>query len=125
MDNDKETTAAAGPAAETKEKKPRAKRAKAKAKPKAEAKPPRAKKGESFRTSTVYAPSAKLNEKAIEELGDQAKIVAATLVKKAPVTLAQLAELVTGKLTTRQDPKRVVAFYLTQFKADGLVKKAA
>lgn len=98
------------------------KKAKAKGKKKAKAKKTN---GDAVRKSTAYAPSAKLTDQAIEELGNQAKVIADAVIKHAPATLAQLADAVANKLTTKQDPKRVVAFYLTQFKNDGLIKKAA
>src|SRR5690348_6039572 len=128
MDEKENTTSAALPAAdEKKSKKPRAKKAKAKATTTAKAKAKgkdKAKGQGRGRKSTVYEPSAKLTESAMEDLGSQAKVVAATLVKTAPTTLSELAKSVASKLTTKQYPKRVVAFYLTQFKSDGLVKKA-
>lgn len=71
---------------------------------------------------TVSAAGSKAIEK--EELGPQATLVLATLAKKEGQTSSDLSDAVekTKKLTTKQPVKRVVGFYLAQFKADGLVK---
>lgn len=72
---------------------------------------------------TVSAAGSKAIEK--EELGPQATLVLSTLAKKADgMTSSDLSAKVESskKLTTKQPVKRVVGFYLAQFKADGLVK---
>lgn len=38
-----------------------------------------------------------------------------------PKTVAEVTEAVKGAITTNQTPERVVGFYLTKFKKDGLV----
>lgn len=70
-----------------------------------------------------YAPSAKGEKVDTKELGAQESVLFAAFQKKSPVTVAELADLVDGKIETRQDIKRVCAFYMTQWVKNGLVKK--
>jgi hypothetical protein len=60
--------------------------------------------------------------KKFEAMTGQGKIVADGLIKNEPITSSDLADKVGKSFETKQDPKRVVGFYLSQWKADGLVK---
>lgn len=60
--------------------------------------------------------------KKFNDLTGQGKIVADALVASEPITAADLAAKIGGKLETKQEPARVVGFYLSQWKTDGLVK---
>jgi hypothetical protein len=60
------------------------------------------------------------------ELGEQrfkgqAQLVVKSLLDKHPQTAAEIAEDIAPKLQTRQDPIRVVAFYLSTWKKSGLI----
>jgi hypothetical protein len=59
-----------------------------------------------------------------EGMKGQGRLVYDELAKQCgPVTVGELTKSVvaTGQLTTRQDAERVVGFYLSQFKRDGIV----
>jgi hypothetical protein len=60
------------------------------------------------------------------ELGEQkfkgqAQLVVRSLLDKHPQTAQEIADDIKEKLTTRQDPIRVVAFYLSTWKKTGLI----
>lgn len=57
-----------------------------------------------------------------DEYGPQAKLVAQALNRKGSATAAQVASAIDGRLTTKQPVVRVAAFYLGEFKRDGLAK---
>jgi hypothetical protein len=64
------------------------------------------------------------------ELSDKVKSPQQLLIRDAmqklgPATAAEIAEQVKDKLTTKQTPERVVAFYLTAWKKAGVVKAVA
>jgi hypothetical protein len=76
------------------------------------------------RTGFRYEATGKLNKQLIDGMGAQPKVIASALLQaKRPVTNAELTEQVSGKLTTRQEPKRVVSFYLVQWRNLGFVKR--
>lgn len=63
--------------------------------------------------------------KEAKEMKGQGRIVLEALnAAKEPMTVTQLTELLKGKFETRQDPERVVGFYLSKFKREGLVNVA-
>ena len=60
------------------------------------------------------------------ELGEQkfkgqAELVVRSLLNRHPQTAQEIADDIKDKLTTRQDPIRVVAFYLSTWKKSGLI----
>lgn len=61
--------------------------------------------------------------------GGQVELIVESLKKLKTGTIDQITEAIKDKLTTRQDPKQVVSFYMTQMKKAGQVrvveKKAA
>jgi len=64
-----------------------------------------------------------LNE---SELGEQkfkgqAALVVKSLLNRHPQTAQEIADDIKGELTTRQDPLRVVGFYLSTWKKAGLI----
>lgn len=61
------------------------------------------------------------------DLGDQkfkgqAALIVKALQDKSPQTVAELAEVIAKDLVTRQDPLRVVSFYISTWKKRGLIK---
>ncbi len=87
------------------------------AKKKVTAKKPRATQAHEL---TAKGQSALSND----ELGPQAKLVASTLKTKGTATAAQIASAIGNRLKTEQPVIRVVAYYLGQFKREGLTKVA-
>jgi 23S rRNA pseudoU1915 N3-methylase RlmH len=67
-----------------------------------------------------------LTAKGMKDLADSTRQqgVIFSALKGKQLTSAQLAKRVEGKLKTKQEPQLVVGFYLTTWKADGLVKFA-
>jgi hypothetical protein len=60
--------------------------------------------------------------KEAKEMKGQGRIVLDYLNSTTtPKTVTEVTEAVKGGITTKQDPERVVGFYLTKFKRDGLV----
>ena len=60
--------------------------------------------------------------KEAKEMKGQGRIVLDYLNSTTdPKTVTEVTEAVKGAITTKQDPERVVGFYLTKFKRDGLV----
>lgn len=55
----------------------------------------------------------------------QQLLIRDTMKKLGPATAAEIATQVKGKLETKQEPQRVVTFYLTAWKKTGLVKAVA
>ncbi len=124
-ENQEVETAASTAPAEASKPAPKRKAAKKSAKKAAKKAAPKKAAGERKpRAGRNYAPSAKLTEKAIEDMGKQATLVAKALVSKGVATTAEIAKAIAGRLDTKQEPTRVAGFYLAQFKADGLVKVA-
>jgi hypothetical protein len=61
-------------------------------------------------------------QKEAKEMKGQGRIVLDYLnATTEPKTVTEVTEAVKGGITTKQDPERVVGFYLTKFKRDGLV----
>ena len=60
-----------------------------------------------------------------KELGPQEGLLYGIFLKKAPVTVAAIAEAAEGKLTTNQEVKRVAAFYMTGWVREGFAKAIA
>lgn len=58
------------------------------------------------------------------EFGPQPKLIAQALNKRGQATSADLAAAIESKVETRQPVARVVAYYLTTWKAEGVVKVA-
>lgn len=58
------------------------------------------------------------------ELGPQATQVYDVIAKSGPISSADVATKLEGKLDTNQSAQRVVSFYISQFKHDGLIKVA-
>ena len=56
--------------------------------------------------------------------GNQPKLIAQALHRKGQATSAELAEAIKSKVETRQPVARVVSFYLTTWKSEGIVKAA-
>jgi hypothetical protein len=55
----------------------------------------------------------------------QQLLIQATMKKLGPATAAEIAGQVKSKLETKQEPQRVVAFYLAAWKKLGTVKTVA
>jgi hypothetical protein len=55
----------------------------------------------------------------------QQLLIRDAMKKLGPATGAEIAGQVKGKLTTKQDPQRVVGFYLSTWKKLGVVKTVA
>lgn len=72
------------------------------------------------RASRVYEFTAKGNQ--TEFTGEQPKLIAQALKRKGQATSAQLAEAIDNKVETRQPVVRVVGYYLTTWKAEGIVR---
>ena len=53
--------------------------------------------------------------------GQQKLIIDAMTAAKRPLSTPQIAEEIAGSLQTRQDPQRVVAFYMSVWKKKGMV----
>ena len=62
-----------------------------------------------------------LGETKVKPTG-QAQLIIRSLSDKHPQTAQQIADDIKSRLTTRQDPLRVVSFYLSTWKKSGLVK---
>lgn len=58
------------------------------------------------------------------ELGPQATKVYDVIAKSGPISSSDVAARLDGKLETNQSTQRVVSFYVSQFKHDGLIKVA-
>lgn len=59
-----------------------------------------------------------------DQFGTQPKLIAQALHKKGQATSSELAAAIESKVETRQPVMRVVSFYLTTWKSDGIVKEA-
>jgi hypothetical protein len=55
----------------------------------------------------------------------QQLLIRDAMKKLGPATAAEIAEQIKDKLKTKQEPQRVVAFYLTAWKKLGVVKTVA
>jgi len=55
----------------------------------------------------------------------QAALIVRSLLDKHPQTAQEIADDIKSRLTTRQDPLRVVSFYLSTWKKSGLITVAA
>ena len=73
------------------------------------------------KAKTYEIDEAVLAETQVKSNG-QAQLIINSLVNKHPVTAQQIADDIKARLTTRQDPLRVVSFYLSTWKKSGLVK---
>lgn len=60
----------------------------------------------------------------LADLGGQAKVIVAKIRKSQPITAAKITSSVAKQLNTKSEPSTIVAFYLAQFKRDGLLKFA-
>lgn len=72
------------------------------------------------RTGNTYVVTSKGTKTLTEAGGQQAVVFNA--MKSGMFTAAEITKKVENKLTTKQDAGLVVGFYLTNWKADGLVK---
>lgn len=76
-------------------------------------------------TGFHYERTAKLTKELVSGMGAQPKVIAGALLQaNRPLTNAELTKAVSSRLSTRQEPKRVVSFYLVQWRNLGLVKRA-
>jgi hypothetical protein len=55
----------------------------------------------------------------------QQLLIRDAMQKLGPATAAEIADQVKDRLKTKQEPQRVVAFYLTAWKKSGVVKAVA
>ena len=63
--------------------------------------------------------------KEVKEMKGQGRIILEALEKSdKPLNVSELTEQVKGKFETRQDPERVVGFYLSKWKREGIVNVA-
>jgi hypothetical protein len=75
------------------------------------------------RQGNTYELTAKGTAQLIdEEIGAQPALVAGALKSAGKATAAEIADKIDKKLETRQPVMRVVGFYLTTWKKDGLVR---
>lgn len=75
------------------------------------------------RQGNTYELTAKGTAQLInEEIGAQPALVAGALKNMGGATAAEIADKIDKKLETRQPVMRVVGFYLTTWKKDGLVR---
>lgn len=56
------------------------------------------------------------------QFSGQAALIVKTMLDKHPITAKQITDTIKSRLTTRQDPLRVVSFYLSTWKKSGLVR---
>jgi hypothetical protein len=63
-------------------------------------------------------------EMAKEPRGQAALVLEALATAPGPQTIAEITESIKDNLVTRQDPERVVAYYITMFKKSGIVATA-
>lgn len=56
------------------------------------------------------------------QFSGQAELIVRTMLDKHPITAKQITDAIKARLTTRQDPLRVVSFYLSTWKKSGLVR---
>lgn len=66
----------------------------------------------------------KLNADAFEgdkKLGAQPALIVEAMGQLGPATVKQISDAIKDRLVTRQDPERVVTFYMTTWKKKGLV----
>jgi hypothetical protein len=73
--------------------------------------------------ATKFVRTDKKNAK--DPRGQAALVLAAMETAPAPQTIAEITADIKDSLITRQDPERVVAYYVTIFKKSGLVKAVA
>jgi hypothetical protein len=77
------------------------------------------------RTSHPYTLTPKGEQLLREDgFGTQPKLIAQALHRKGQATRQELAEAIKSKVETRQPVARVVSFYLTTWKSQGIVKAA-
>lgn len=79
------------------------------------------KKAKTVRKAPLYEVSGKAPK--ADSLGPQAQIVYDALKAHGPITAAVLGTKLSG-LKTKQDKTRVAGFYVAQFRADGLARRA-
>jgi hypothetical protein len=71
-----------------------------------------------------YQATGKLTSSLVKEMGVQPQAIAAAIVgSKQPLTNEQIQTLIKGKVKSVQPLSRVVSFYLTKWKHDGLVAR--
>jgi len=73
------------------------------------------------RQSTRYQIAGELSD----TKSPQQLLIRDAMKKLGPSTAAEIADQVKGKLNTKQEPQRVVAFYLAAWKKLGVVKAVA
>jgi repressor of nif and glnA expression len=61
-------------------------------------------------------------EAAKQKFGVQAALITSAMSETEPLTTSQITAKIKDRLITRQDPERVVAFYMTTWKKKGIVQ---
>lgn len=81
-------------------------------------------KKKSTRVGRTYELTAKGQKELVEaeDLGAQPKLIAQALNRKGQATSADLVQAIDSKVKTRQPVERVVGYYLTTWKSEGLVR---
>jgi hypothetical protein len=75
------------------------------------------------RASRSYELTAKGNQMlTADEFGPQPKLIAQALSRKGQATSGELAAAIDSKVETTQPVARVVGYYLTTWKTDGIVR---
>lgn len=82
-----------------------------------------AKKGKKKKAEASGQPHYAVTEKDAAKLGPQAAIVHAGVKAVGPADAARVTQNCGARLKTKQDPIRVVSYYLSQLKASGHLKR--